>query len=169
LVEEQIRAACLGVAKTVKDMQTDTGVKDAFTQHWIDELIEHARNLQKLQLERPITEIQTELLAWVEQNKSLIFNPFLSLEGKNQNLAQLYHVSLKQYLGFDASADTPVEILHTILLGIVKYVWHGSHMSWNAEQKKTYSVRLQQTDTLSLSILPIHSNYIMQYANSLIG
>ncbi|KAF8159989.1 hypothetical protein B0H34DRAFT_843892 [Crassisporium funariophilum] len=102
-VKAQVRAACLAVAQAVKDMQTETGVKDAFTQHWINNLIEH-----------------------------MIYNPFLKLKG------------------FDASIDTPVEILHTILLGIVKYVWHSSHTSWNATQKKMYSNRLQALDLKTL-------------------
>ena len=39
-VEYQVRLACLGVAQAVQNQQTKTGVKDAYTQYWIDYLID---------------------------------------------------------------------------------------------------------------------------------
>jgi hypothetical protein len=80
-VEAQVQAACLGVAQAVKDLQTETGVKDAFTQSTIDELITSARNMQKLQPHKTAAEIQGELMLWVNANKARVYNPFLTMKG----------------------------------------------------------------------------------------
>ena len=168
-VEYQVRLACLGVAQAVQNQQTKTGVKDAYTQYWIDYLIDRARTLRKEDPRRTATDIQTELLTWVAEHKNEIYNPFLKLDGEYFPFDLCCRSLIYYSTGFDAAVDTPVEILHTILLGIVKYLWHGSHTSWTASQKQTYSVRLQSTDISGLSIHPIRANYIMQYANSLIG
>ena len=82
LVEKQVEIACLGVAQTVKDLQTKTGVKDAFTQYWIDQLIERARAIQKDQPERTAADIQAELMDWVAERQDKIYNPFLTMEGE---------------------------------------------------------------------------------------
>ncbi|PPQ93847.1 hypothetical protein CVT25_013556 [Psilocybe cyanescens] len=150
-VKSQIETACLGVAISVQNQQTKNGVKDGYTQFWIDDLIARARTLRKNHPERESTNIQAELLAWIHERESDVYNPFLTLDG------------------FDAAVDTPVELLHTVLLGIVKYLWHGTHSPWTANQKSIYSVRLQSTERSGLSIHAIRANYIMQYANSLIG
>lgn len=81
LVEEQVHAACLGVAQTVESLQTTTGVKDTFTQYWIENLIERARTLRKAHPGRAPKSIQDELIAWVTANKNIIYNPFLTMKG----------------------------------------------------------------------------------------
>jgi hypothetical protein len=69
----------------------------------------------------------------------------------------------------DPSQDTPVEILHTILLGIVKYLWHNLHTSWSEAQQNLFVIRLQSSDIDGLTVPPIRASYMMQYRNGLIG
>ncbi|KAJ3002074.1 hypothetical protein NUW54_g6045 [Trametes sanguinea] len=148
-VKTQLAMACLGVEKHVKARQTLTGVKDMYAQSWIEDLIHRAR--QKKQEGQSGNDVQHELLQWVNTNQDAILNPCLTLTG------------------LDPTIDTPIEILHTILLGVVKYAWYDSHTSWDDKQKATYARRLQSTSTDGLSIHAIRAQYIMQYANSLIG
>lgn len=82
-VETQVKLACLGNAQNVHNQQTKNGVKDAYTQYWIDSLIARARTLQKAHPERTKVDIQNELLTWVQENKNDIYNPFLTLDGEH--------------------------------------------------------------------------------------
>ncbi|KAF8214161.1 hypothetical protein K438DRAFT_2009234 [Mycena galopus ATCC 62051] len=143
-LKKQVKLACSGVIKHVKDLQTETGVKDTYTQFYIDQLLSRFKELKKEEPNRPVDEIESELVQWTVDNENTIY-------------------------GFDPVKDTPIELLHTILLGVVKYIWHVSHTSWSSEQKQTYALRLQSTDTDGLSVHAIRANYIMQYAGSLIG
>lgn len=150
-LEKQLFAACTGIAQHVKDLQTETGVKDAYMQHWIEDLLQRARSLKNADRSRSEESIRDELLRWVEENKTMLISPFFSLKG------------------FDPTKDTPIEILHTVLLGLVKYAWHLTHTKLSAEAKAIYALRLQATDSKGMSIHSIRAKYIMQYANSLIG
>jgi hypothetical protein len=67
----------------VQSQQTKTGIKDAYTQHWIDYLIDRARTLHKEHPGRTTADIQVELLTWVQEHKSEIYNPFLKLDGEH--------------------------------------------------------------------------------------
>ncbi|KAJ7795671.1 hypothetical protein B0H14DRAFT_3114648 [Mycena olivaceomarginata] len=150
-LQKQVKLACAGVSKPWKASQTETGVKDTYTQFWIDGLITRFQQMKKEEPNRSIEEIQEELIQWTVDNRDKLYSPFLTMKG------------------FDPAVDTPIEILHTILLGIIKYIWHVTHSPWSAEAKQTYATRLQSTNTDGLSIHAIRSAYIMQYAGSLIG
>ncbi|KAJ7850524.1 hypothetical protein B0H14DRAFT_3664811 [Mycena olivaceomarginata] len=46
-IKEQIRSACLGVASVVENLQTESGVKDKISVHWIELLLDQARKIQQ--------------------------------------------------------------------------------------------------------------------------
>ncbi|KZV67950.1 hypothetical protein PENSPDRAFT_583177, partial [Peniophora sp. CONT] len=148
-VLRQVSRACTGFSTHVESLQKETGVKDSYTQPWIDELVERARALRAEGVS--VEDTHGQLWNWVTENHAAVFNPNLRMNG------------------LDPHRDTPVELLHTILLGIIKYVWYHTHSIWKAEEKRIYALRLQSTDTHGLSIASIRSSYIMQFCNSLIG
>ncbi|KAI0682367.1 hypothetical protein BC835DRAFT_1409624 [Cytidiella melzeri] len=139
----QVSQACTGVAARVKDRQKASGVKDGYTEPWIADLITLACMLKAQDQTCTQESIYSELMDWVTNKCDEISNSNLRIRG------------------FGPTQDTPIEILHTILLGIVKYVWYKS---WSF----CYTQHLQATDTCRLNITPIRANYITQYANSLI-
>lgn len=71
--------------------------------------------------------------------------------------------------GLDPTQDTPVEILHTILLGIMKYVWHLINITWSDADRALFAIRLQSTDLDGLTVPPLRAAYMIQYRNNLIG
>ena len=81
-VKSQVELACLGIAQNVQNQQTKNGIKDAYTQFWIDDLIARARILRKNHPERTALDIEAGLLTWVHGHKSDIYNRFLTLDGE---------------------------------------------------------------------------------------
>ncbi|KAI8452672.1 hypothetical protein BY996DRAFT_6431774 [Phakopsora pachyrhizi] len=71
-----------------------------------------------------------------------LFNPFYELKG------------------FDGHKDTPVEVLHVILLGIVKYLYY---------KKEELVARFQSFDISNLNIPSIKAKYLVQHYSSLVG
>ncbi|KAH9922979.1 uncharacterized protein B0H18DRAFT_878929, partial [Fomitopsis serialis] len=147
----QIRLAALGVKKDVTQRQTETGTKDKLAEHWIKILLDRARDEQQRRITTPAT-ADARLKALRNQLRpGEHFNSLLSLEG------------------IDIHRETPVELLHTYLLGQDKYVWHFTHSSWSPKQFEMFAVRLQSSSVDGLNILPIRARYIIQYKDNLIG
>ena len=74
------------------------------------------------------------------------------------------------YIGFDPHRDGPVEPLHTVLLGVVKYTWALTMSEISSEHKiRDLQARLQSIVVDGMNIDPIRAAYIVQYKGSLIG
>lgn len=72
----------------------------------------------------------------------------------------------------DPHQDTPVEILHVILLGLVKYLWRDlvQLQLKNKDDKKTLlATRLSSIDVSGLGISPLAGQTLVQYSGSLVG
>lgn len=76
------------------------------------------------------------------------------------------------YTGVHPHQDTPIEILHVVLLGFVKYLWRDlvQLQLKNKDDKKTLlATRLSSFDTSGLGISPLAGNTLVQYSGSLTG
>lgn len=82
----------------------------------------------------------------------------------------LFSALIWYHTGVEIHNDTPTEILHTILLGVVKYFW-GQTVFILARDKtfSTFRARLNSVMSDGLSIPKIPSDYIWLYRGSLIG
>ncbi|PPQ83741.1 hypothetical protein CVT24_007640 [Panaeolus cyanescens] len=69
----------------------------------------------------------------------------------------------------DPHRDTPCEILHTILLGINKYLWHETSKIWDKKKEEIFAQRLRSSSIDGLSIPALRAQYMVQYKNSLVG
>lgn len=68
--------------------------------------------------------------------------------------------------------DTPVEVLHTILLGFVKYFWRDAvnvRVGKDKLKQELLKTRLSSFDTTGLGISPLSGHTFVQYAGSLVG
>lgn len=82
-LEAQLAVASLGKAQRVKEMQSASGVKDSFTQHWIDYFLSHSRSFHKENPTVAPERIQAILQGWVSGNSGLVYNPYLQAVGKS--------------------------------------------------------------------------------------
>ncbi|KAG8939542.1 hypothetical protein FRC04_006242 [Tulasnella sp. 424] len=71
--------------------------------------------------------------------------------------------------GFDPHSDTPIEILHVVLLGFVKYFWRDAVSRLSASQKATLQTRLSSFYVSGLNIPRLSGKTLVQYAKSLTG
>ncbi|KAI9630062.1 hypothetical protein KEM48_012312 [Puccinia striiformis f. sp. tritici PST-130] len=80
-----------------------------------------------------------------------LYNPFLYL------------------LAFDGCQDTPVEILHVILLGVVKYLWKDFMGQLKPAQLHEIEARWAAFQINGLNVAPIQAKYMIAHYKSFVG
>jgi len=83
-LEKALRFACSGVKSGVAKEQAATGIKDAYTQFWVERLLARAKEL-KTQHKTP-NEIHDELLQWVDEKMDTIRNEIFTMKGIGSDL-----------------------------------------------------------------------------------
>ncbi|KAF8173028.1 hypothetical protein K438DRAFT_1940336 [Mycena galopus ATCC 62051] len=74
--------------------------------------------------------------------------------------------------GLDLHQDTPVEILHVVLLGFVKYLWRDLvqvQLKNKDDKKNLHITRLSSISVAGLGISPLAGRTLVQYSSSLTG
>ncbi|KAJ3846278.1 hypothetical protein EV368DRAFT_70052, partial [Lentinula lateritia] len=145
LKSQFIEGSRIGGGASFKRMKTESGVKDTYQAHFIDKI------------------------------QAIAMRKALSKDMKQWEIERLKH-SLPQHLtspvwhikGLDPHQDTPVKILHVILLGVVKYHWRDAV----ARTKKDHNIligHLSSFNTWGLGLSPLPGKTLVNYAGSFTG
>jgi hypothetical protein len=163
-------AGSVGNVTKIKAHKTSTGIKDTFLEMFLGMMhnsYKSGSNRQNKQIAldnfRATLPANTSMLSPVWRIRgSFTFTFSCALRILNANAP-----------GLDPHADTPVEILHTILLGFVKYFWRDvvhNQLGTNPPKKELLKTRLNSLDTSGLQLgRQISGTTLVQYAGSLTG
>jgi hypothetical protein len=161
-----------GQKTRIKDQARDWGIKDLLGQSVIDKLIDMG---QRLRDTRVAHQREHEIIAHLKMELDLTrrrgcLNAFLNMDGKYKLgiTLKVSYFTLAE-LGFNVHEDTPTEILHMVLLGVVKYFWGQTvFVLTKAHHMQTLEARLGSLNISGLNIDSV-SRYICQYPGSLVG
>ncbi|KAJ6624135.1 hypothetical protein B0H10DRAFT_2186725, partial [Mycena sp. CBHHK59/15] len=149
-LEQQLKCAINGAPSAVDTMATDTGSKDKYFQHFVDKLQTASTKLKEEQKMKPTDgtlskadEVKAMLHRLRDEMPENVFNPVLSI------------------LDFDPSSDSPVEILHVLLLGVVKYWWRDAVSRQTAHGKDELRTRLSSIDVAGLNSSRLRGNILI--------
>ncbi|KIJ05399.1 hypothetical protein PAXINDRAFT_164770 [Paxillus involutus ATCC 200175] len=155
-----VNAKLSGATEKVKSSLSTTGVRDSLSLGILTMLVEMGKKLRKRGAGVPAMK-ESEVKAALEKEledllngKSLddVINPLLGMKNMNIHL------------------DTPTEILHTILLGVVKYFWGQTmYLIEKAKFLDIFQSRLDSIDHDALNAPSLNPEYICHYKGGLIG
>ncbi|OSX60535.1 hypothetical protein POSPLADRAFT_1148718, partial [Postia placenta MAD-698-R-SB12] len=129
----------------VAKMRTEMGVKDSYQLHFLDKLFSSHKNKCS------------------ETTKQVALD---------QAIASLLQEIMSPIWRLDPHQDTPVEILHMVLLGFVKYLWCDAvqnQLKSQEDKKALVATWLTDLDVSSLGLSTLAGQTLVQYSGSLTG
>ncbi|RDX40509.1 hypothetical protein OH76DRAFT_1506754, partial [Lentinus brumalis] len=149
LKSQFIRAQRVGGQAEYKRTRTETGVKDTYQLHFAERLfrVTTQRGVSRSAKEAEVARI----VRTVPRAEEGATSPVWCIKD------------------FDPHLDTPVEILHVILLGFVKYFWRDAISRLKPPEKEKLVVRLNSFDVSGLGFPPLSGATLVNYAGSLVG
>jgi hypothetical protein len=163
-----VEASMVGNQTRIKQRKTATGIKDTFLESFLDCLaqsyskIRGGNNAKQEALDRVKETLLANVISpvWRVKGLSICFN---------QSHVGIDFIDIS---GLDPHTDTPVEILHTVLLGLVKYFWRDAisiRIGQNQLKHELLETRLSSVDVAGLGISHLNGRTLVQYAGSLVG
>ncbi|RPD56808.1 hypothetical protein L226DRAFT_513548 [Lentinus tigrinus ALCF2SS1-7] len=140
-------ASTVGGMTRSKKLKTNTGVKDTFQEFFSERLFAYGRTLKGSRSE-----------------KQSLLDMFVRTELPNNVISPVWRIK-----DLDPHQDTPVEILHVVLLGFLKYFWRDAVARLSDGQKKLLKTRLSSLDVSGLGFAPLSGETLVTYAGSLTG
>ncbi|KAI8983315.1 hypothetical protein BD414DRAFT_515805 [Trametes punicea] len=133
----------------VKRSRTRSGIRDAFQSFFVDRLFSLTTRTGRTRQEREAD--VADYVRTIPRYEEAATSPVWRIRD------------------FDPHSDTPVEILHVILLGFVKYLWRDTVSRLKDSAKETLVARLTSFDVAGLGIPPLQGTTLVNYAKSLVG
>ncbi|KAG6915323.1 hypothetical protein DXG01_012129 [Tephrocybe rancida] len=157
-------ASVLDMKTKVKSMRTESGIKDTYQLHFIEQLFnsyksKRGRSTKQAALDAKLTNLPKNTMSAMWRIKG-------------NHSFQLYTSGLPLLIGLDPHQDTPFEILHVILLGFVKYLWRDLvqlQLKTKDDKKTLLATHLVSFDVLGLGISPLAGPTLVQYSGSITG
>ncbi|KAG2098947.1 uncharacterized protein F5147DRAFT_747309 [Suillus discolor] len=149
-----------GATTKIQNSVSSTGVRDSALGSILSALVELGKKLRKRIPGSPALP-ESEVEAALRKE----FEELLKGEHLNDTTNPLLGMD-----GLDIHMDTPTEILHTILLGVVKYFWGQTvFLLEKAKFLHIFQYRLESIDKDGLNAPCLNADYICHYKGSLIS
>ncbi|KAF5341196.1 hypothetical protein D9611_006121 [Ephemerocybe angulata] len=159
-------ALTVGKQSAIKKVKTRTGVKDTFQNHFLEKIFESYKKKRTANTKQAALDT---FLATLPMKDGLN-------EGDTPIAARLHVEGMMNPVwrikGINAHSDTPVEVLHVVLLGFVKYFWRDvvrNQLKGKDDKKRLLETRLSCLDVAGLGLSPLPGPTLVRYAGSLVG